>query len=91
MLRPHAVPRWGVCLENGDQAIMLEETAVPAGKPDADLDGRWVQAYRRKYARHGYSSNPGQWDEGRLDVFTASQCLAWTSFSEDPTKFLFED
>jgi hypothetical protein len=49
-----------------------------------------VEAYRKKYAAVGYSPEPNQWDEGGLYVFTPSQCIAWTSFTENPTKFIFE-
>lgn len=84
-------PHLSVHLENGDQAVMLEGTSVPAGKPDAGLDGRLVKEYRRKYAEHGYSPDPGQWDEGGLYVFTPRQCLAWTVFFENPTKFIFDE
>jgi len=79
-----------VHLESGDQVIILEGTSAPAGRPDADLANRLVKAYRKKYAAQGYSPEPNQWDEGGLYVFTPSQCIAWTSFTEDPTKFIFE-
>ena len=84
-------PHISVHLENGDQAVMLEGTSVPAGKPDAGLDARLVKEYRRKYAEHGYSPDSGQWDEGGLYVFTPRQCLAWTVFFENPTKFIFDE
>ena len=79
-----------VHLESGDQVIILEGTSVPAGKPGADLDSRLVEAYRKKYAPQGYSPEPHQWDEGGLYVFTPSQCIAWTQFTLDPTKFVFD-
>jgi hypothetical protein len=84
-------PHISIHLESGDQAVMLEGISVPAGKPAADLADRLAQAYRKKYAGHGYSPEPDQWDEGGLYVFTPRQCLAWTVFFENPTKFIFED
>jgi len=79
-----------VHLESGDQVIILEGISKPAGKPDTQLANRLVKSYRRKYAAQGYSPEPNQWDEGGLYVFTPSQCITWTSFTEDPTKFVFE-
>jgi hypothetical protein len=84
-------PHVSLHLESGSQAIILEGTSAPAGKPSAGLAGRLVQAYRAKYAEMGYAPKADQWDEGGLYVFTPRQCIAWTVFNEDPTKFVFED
>jgi hypothetical protein len=83
-------PYVSVHLESGDQAIILEGTSAPAGKPSTELAKRLVEEYRRKYSEQGYSPEPTQWDEGGLFVFTPRQCLAWTAFTENPTKFTFE-
>ncbi len=85
-----ANPHVSVHLESGDQVIVLEGVSTPAGKPSPGLADRLVPAYRKKYAAQGYSPEPDQWDEGGLYVFTPSQCIAWTSFTQDPTKFVFE-
>jgi hypothetical protein len=84
-------PHVSLHLENGSQAVILEGTSAPAGKPPAELAGRLSQAYRAKYAEMGYAPEASQWDEGGLYVFTPRQCVAWTVFNEDPTKFVFED
>lgn len=84
-------PNIAVHLESGDQVIILEGTSLPAGKPSPQLADQLVEAYRKKYAKEGYSPEPSQWDEGGLYVFTPRQCLAWTKFTEDPTKFTFEE
>jgi hypothetical protein len=83
-------PNISVHLESGDQVIILEGTAIPAGKPSAELDSKLVTAYRKKYAPVGYSPEPHQWDRGGLYAFTPRQCITWTSFTQDPTKFTFE-
>jgi hypothetical protein len=116
--RPHAVPRWGVFmdekfyydgspetrhaqnlisnshvslhLENGEQAIILEGVAAPAEKPEPAFARRLAQAIGEKYAAHGYKPEPSQWDEGGLFVFAPRQCIAWSVFYENPTKFVFE-
>lgn len=82
-------PNVSLHLESGDQAIILEGTAAPAGKPDPALAVQLAEEYRAKYALHGYSPEPNQWDDGGLYVFTPRQCLAWTIFFENPTKFVF--
>lgn len=82
-------PNVAVHLEDGEKAIILEGTAAPAGRPAPDLALRLSEAYKAKYAGVGYSPEPSQWDEGGLFVFTPRSCIAWTAFTENPTKFLF--
>ena len=79
-----------VHLEDGEKAIILEGTAGPAGRPTPELALRLSEAYKAKYAVMGYSPEPSSWDEGGLYIFTPRSCLAWTAFTQDPTKFLFE-
>lgn len=76
-------------LENGSQAIFLEGISKSAGKPSAELGKRLSEAYK-KYTDVGYAPEPNSWDEGGLYVFTPRQCIAWSNFTEDPTKFVFE-
>jgi hypothetical protein len=83
-------PHVALHLESGAQAVILEGTSAPAGKPSAELAGRLASAYRAKYAADGYAPTADQWDEGGLYVFTPRQCIAWTVFNEDPTRFVFE-
>lgn len=84
-------PRVSLHLESGDEAVILEGESRPAGKPSAQLARKLSEAYKAKYTRHGYAPEPNQWDEGGLYVFTPRQCLAWTNFMENPTKFVFEN
>ena len=83
-------PHVSLHLESGDKAIILEGSSQPAEKPSAELARKLSDAYKAKYTQHGYAPEPDQWDEGGLYVFTPRQCLAWTVFFENPTKFLFE-
>jgi hypothetical protein len=83
-------PKMALHLEDGEKAVILEGVGGPADKPDPDLARRLSDEYKRKYAARGYSPEPSQWDEGGLYVFVPRQCIAWTSFGENPTKFLFE-
>ncbi len=76
-------------LENGYKVVIMEGTSMPAGKPTPEFAKRLAEAITRKYVSRGYSPEPDQWDEGGLYVFTPSQCLAWTTFYENPTKFKF--
>ena len=78
-------------LENGEQAIILEGTSRAAGKPDPEFAQRLAKAIGDKYSALGYSPEPNQWDEGGLFVFTPRQCIAWSKFTDNPTKFIFEE
>jgi nitroimidazol reductase NimA-like FMN-containing flavoprotein (pyridoxamine 5'-phosphate oxidase superfamily) len=83
-------PNVSVHLESGQEAVILEGTAFPVSEPDANLAQRLAAAYRMKYEADGYAPEPEQWNEGGLYVFTPRQCIAWTVFFENPTKFIFE-
>lgn len=76
-------------LESGSQAIILEGTVRPAGKPTPELGKKLAQAYK-KYKELGYAPKPNSWDKGGLYVFTPRQCIAWSNFTQNPTKFVFE-
>jgi hypothetical protein len=84
-------PHVSLHLESGEKAIIMEGESRPAKKPSVELAQRLSKAYKSKYAEDGYAPEPDQWDEGGLYVFTPRQCLAWTVFFENPTKFVFED
>ena len=84
-------PHVSLHLESGDQAVILEGISKPANKPEPELANRLAEEYRRKYTQHGYSPELNQWDEGGLYVFSPHQCIAWSNFTQDPTKFVFED
>lgn len=84
-------PYVAVHLESGAEAIMLEGTSGPAGKPSAELGQKLSEAYKKKYGGLGYAPEPNSWDQGGLFVFTPRQCIAWSKFNEDPTKFIFEE
>ena len=81
-------PNVSVHLESGWEAVILEGTSREAGNPSAELGKKLSQAYK-KYKEYGYTPGPKSWDKGGLFVFTPRQCIAWTKFNEDPTKFIF--
>ena len=83
-------PHIAVHLESGSDAIILEGTSAPADKPSPEFGRKLSQAYRKKYKELGYAPKPDQWDAGGLFVFTPRQCIAWSNFTQDPTKFIFE-
>jgi hypothetical protein len=83
-------PNVSLHLESGEQAIILDGTAEPAGRPSPEMGMKLSKAYRRKYREMGYSPKPDSWDHGGLFVFTPRQCIAWSNFTKDPTKFVFE-
>ena len=84
------------------QTQMLPSIWKMAGRPSSSkappnqreshlrsLEKKLAQAYK-KYKEYGYTPKPNSWDEGGLYVFTPRQCIAWSKFNEDPTKFIFE-
>jgi hypothetical protein len=77
-------------LESGNDVVIMEGTSAPAPKPEPEFAQRLSEAYCAKYEAEGYAPKPDQWNEGGLYVFTPRQCLAWTKFFENPTKFVFE-
>ena len=83
-------PNVSVHLENGAEAVILEGRAEAAARPSIELGKKLSQEYKKKYKELGYAPEPHSWDEGGLFVFTPRQCIAWSRFSEDPTKFIFE-
>ena len=84
-------PNVSLHLESGTDVVIMEGTSQPASRPDPEFARRLAAAYGVKYEAEGYAPKPDQWDEGGLYVFTPRQCLAWTKFFENPTKFTFEN
>lgn len=78
-------------LESGEKAIIMEGASRPAEKPNPEFAQRLAQAIGEKYSALGYTPEPTQWDEGGLFVFTPLQCIAWSVFYENPTKFIFAE
>lgn len=85
-LNPHVT----LHLESGDNVVIIEGTAREAPRPTPQLGKKIAEAYRVKYASLGYAPEPTQWDEGGLYEVTPRLALAWTSFTQDPTRFEFE-
>ena len=83
-----ANPFVSVHLESGERAVILEGTAQEI-RPTPDLAAAVAQAYAAKYAAAGYAPALDTWAAGGLFEITPRTVIAWTSFSEDPTKFVF--
>lgn len=86
----HENPFVTVHLENGDEAIIVEGRAQALQRPSPPLAEEVAKAYSEKYAASGYAPQPDQWDNGGLFEITPTTVLAWTSFPDDPTKFIFD-
>lgn len=82
-------PAISVHLESGDDVVIVEGTARLLPRPPAGMGQKLSQAYKAKYAALGYAPEPDQWDHGGLMEVAPSKILAWTSFTEDPTRFTF--
>jgi hypothetical protein len=77
-------------LESGDDVVIIEGIAKAVQKPSPELGAKVARAYSAKYSALGYSPEPDQWDEGGLFVITPHAAMAWTKFTDDPTKFVFD-
>jgi len=83
-------PQVAVHLESGNEVVILEGHCAMLSKPGAQLGEQVARAYTRKYTEQGYAPEPTQWDAGGLFEVTPRMALAWTSFANDPTKFVFD-
>jgi hypothetical protein len=83
-------PHVAVHLESGEKAVILEGTAREVSHPAPELAAKVAQVYKAKYAALGYAPQPDQWDNGGLFEIVPHTVIAWTNFTEDPTKFIFE-
>ena len=82
-------PNVSLHLESGSDVVIMDGISQPIDRPSIELAQRLSQEYKSKYSSEGYSPEPNQWDSGGLYVFIPRQCLAWTKFFENPTKFIF--
>ncbi len=78
-------------LESGSEAVIVEGEVKVVQKPSRSLGEKLSSAYREKYAALGYSPKPNQWDNGGLYTITLQTAMAWTNFTDDPTKYVFEE
>jgi nitroimidazol reductase NimA-like FMN-containing flavoprotein (pyridoxamine 5'-phosphate oxidase superfamily) len=77
-------------LESGEDVIIVEGMAKASGKPARELAVQIAQALSQKYADRGYAPQPDQWNEGGLFEIELHKVLAWTQFTDDPTRFVLE-
>jgi len=83
-------PHLSLHLESGDDVVILEGLAQALQKPAHETAVAVAQAYTAKYAALGYAPEPQQWDGGGLYQVIPRRVLAWTKFTDDPTRFVFE-
>ncbi len=84
-------PNVAVHLESGDKVVILYGTGQAITKPSSEVAQAVAALYGKKYRKLGYAPEPTQWDNGGLFSVTAHKVLAWTQFTEDPTRFIFEE
>lgn len=78
-----------VHLESGDEVVILHGEAHEVQEASHDLRLALSKAYGAKYAAKGYAPGPETWAQGGLYRLTLRRALAWTSFSEDATRWRF--
>ena len=81
---PHVV----VHLESGDDVVIVEGAARESERPSAELAASLAHAYAAKYAP-GYAPSPDTWDHGGLFEVIPHKVIAWSKFTDDPTRFIF--
>ena len=83
-------PNVAIHLESGDEALIVEGVTQVLPTVTPELGKRLSQAYTKKYAKEGYAPKPDQWNDGGLFQVRPQVVLAWTTFKDDPTKFVLE-
>lgn len=78
-------------LEDGSDVVIVNGKVVELEQSPLELREKIAQAYIDKYAELGYAPQPSVWENGGLYMLSFQTALAWTSFAEDPTKFVFEE
>jgi nitroimidazol reductase NimA-like FMN-containing flavoprotein (pyridoxamine 5'-phosphate oxidase superfamily) len=82
-------PNVALHLESGAEAVILYGMAEAIARPGYDEAVIISAEYRRKYETLGYAPEPNQWDAGGLFVIIPKTVIAWTAFTENPTRFKF--
>jgi nitroimidazol reductase NimA-like FMN-containing flavoprotein (pyridoxamine 5'-phosphate oxidase superfamily) len=80
---PHVI----VHLESGDDVVIVEGIARASDRPSTELADRLALAYANKYAPD-YAPSPDTWDNGGLFEVIPQKVIAWTKFTDDPTRFI---
>jgi len=78
-------------LEDGSDVVIVNGKVVELTLSPLELRETIARAYTDKYAELGYSPQPTFWENGGLYMLSIQTTIAWTSFTEDPTKFVFEE
>lgn len=76
-------------LESGEQPVIVDGLVTALPSVSAEFGVSLATAYRAKYAALGYAPEPDQWQNGGLYELAPHTVIAWTKFTDDPTKFVF--
>jgi hypothetical protein len=85
-----AHPAVTVHLESGSDVVIVDGAARAIDRPPPALAEAIAQAYRAKYTALGYAPAADSWDNGGLFEITPHTVIAWTQFTENPTKFVLK-
>lgn len=83
-------PAVAVHLEDGADVVIVEGQATAVDDPAPTLTARLAERYGAKYASRGYAPEPDTWDAGGLYRMRPQKVLAWTTFPDDMTRWLFD-
>lgn len=82
-------PNVAIHLESGEEVVIVYGVGRAVARPERPVAEKLARLYGEKYHELGYAPEPTQWDHGGLFEVTAQKVLAWTKFTEDPTRFIF--
>lgn len=78
-----------VHLESGEKPVIVNGRCNVLARPETPLAEKVAAEYSRKYRELGYAPEPQQWENGGLFEVIPQSVLAWTNFTENPTRFTF--
>lgn len=85
-----ANPAVTVHLESGTEVVIVDGVVREVIGPPRELAEQLAAGYKRKYTTFDYAPAAETWDQGGLFVVTLHTVIAWTHFTENPTKFVLE-
>lgn len=85
-----ANPAVTVHLESGTEVVIVDGVVREVIGPPRELAEQLAAGYKRKYTAFDYAPAVETWDQGGLFAVTLHTVIAWTQFTENPTKFVLE-
>ena len=85
-----ANPAVTVHRESGRDVVIVDGYVREVIEPPLGLAEQLAQRYKDKYTTFGYAPAVDTWKSGGLFEVTLHTVIAWTQFTDNPTKFILE-